>query len=616
MQGFRKALLRIMIMIMLIFSTAAFIEVPFLTLSAEAAIKAPTMKEKEKTLYAGYHTYKIKYNNLASGAKVTYTSSNKAVAMVKKGAVVPVCEGTAVIKATVKQNKKTYQLKLKVKVKNPKVTITAGSDYIKVNDTYPFKAEKEGTDDSIVWSVSDASIASISQDGLFTGKASGCVTVYAKAGTKSEHYVAQVITNTLGTLNTDITVSEPTTIWIDSYCEAPEVLSLDKTASYVASYEVGKAVGSRVPITITPGVTGSDTITVSSSATKDTLVLHINVVNKPVKTAMTSTQIYDKCVSCTVEITATSDAGVAIGSGFFIGDGRLVTNYHVIEGASKIVVTTSDNKEYEIQRILGYNAALDLAILELNISHSSMTLCQSVVGGEDVYALGSPLGLSGTMTKGMVSTASRVLDDVEYIQIDASISSGNSGGPLVNAYGEVIGINTMYFEGGQNLNFAISIKELQKIRTNNPLTVADYHMYYDDYWRYWFKSTAINENPSLSKNFDTCQELYPDYYRSGSASVKGSIAKYELWDCYYIEVSDTCELIGILQAQSKEDLSNIYFDLFTYSGTYVDSGTLNPDNLTQLIADKLQPGGYIITISLPAKYKGSALDYVFSLYYE
>lgn len=577
----------------------------------EAAIKAPTLKSDKKTLYIGYDTYKIEFKDLQKSSKLTYISSNSKVATVSsKGVVKPIAKGSSLITIVVKQGTKTYHLKLTTTVQNPTVKLTQTTDYLNIGDTFLFKATVEGMKASINWKVSNSSIININSNGNITAISAGKAMIYAEAGGKVVKQEVTVGTNTLGTLTTNVTLYETTTIWINSDSEdAKELLTLDKTSSKVATYKLGIKSGTKHPIKITPSSVGTDTLTITSSSTGDRLINHVTVVDKPIHTALTSTSIYSKCVPNTVEVGVTSDNGDVLGSGFFIGDGRIVTNYHVIKGASKIVVTTSDKKQYEITHILGYDETLDLAILELNIDHDYLIQDQNIAGGEDIYTFGSPLGLSGTMTKGMVSTASRVLDSVEYIQIDASISHGNSGGPLVNEYGEVVGVNTMYIDGGQNLNFAISIKELQKINTNSPETVAEYHQKYEDYVAAWFKANIIKEDPTVSQKTDTCQEIPFGY------GVQGTIQASENGDCYYINVPVAGKLVGVINSDNITDLKNTYFDLWTYSGDYIGGCTENENTLSQYMEHDIKAGEYIIFISLTKGYSGSDINYLFTLFF-
>lgn len=163
-----------------------------------------------------------------------------------------------------------------------------------------------------------------------------------------------------------------------------------------------------------------------------------------------------------------------LGSGFIISeDGIIVTNNHVIEGADEITVILSDETEYEAQ-LLGRDPKADLAVLK--ISPGDQKLYPVKWGNSDLMrvgdwtiAIGNPLGLGGTVTAGIVSAISRDLGSgpyVKFIQTDASINRGNSGGPLFNIDGEVIGINTAIVSqtgGSIGLGFAIPANSAKKI---------------------------------------------------------------------------------------------------------------------------------------------------------
>ncbi len=211
--------------------------------------------------------------------------------------------------------------------------------------------------------------------------------------------------------------------------------------------------------------------------------------------ALTATEVSEKISPAVIEI-ITQDSHKrdrALGSGFFIDDkGTAVTNYHVMEGAYYAKATTQDGREHVIMGVISYDKDLDLAIIKVNLTNTPyLSISQDgVETGQTVYAIGSSLGLTGTFSNGIVSTASRDIDGVDCIQVTAPISQGNSGGPLVNEYGEVIGVNSMTASGGQNLNFAINIKELEKLPEDAYLSMNDfgaltlpppgfYHLYSD-----------------------------------------------------------------------------------------------------------------------------------------
>ncbi|MDR1396811.1 MAG: S1C family serine protease [Desulfarculales bacterium] len=141
----------------------------------------------------------------------------------------------------------------------------------------------------------------------------------------------------------------------------------------------------------------------------------------------------------------TVQVGARHGSGFVVADGLIITNYHVVEGASRVRLVTHDNRKIDGVVVAG-NAHRDIvAILAPNLSLPHIKIRNSSVTiGEDVYAVGSPdqIEFSGTVTKGVVSSF-RNLNQQNWIQADASINPGSSGGPLVDAKGNVVGISTL-----------------------------------------------------------------------------------------------------------------------------------------------------------------------------
>ena len=193
--------------------------------------------------------------------------------------------------------------------------------------------------------------------------------------------------------------------------------------------------------------------------------------------------VYKKALPSVVNITSTAVAfdffygavpQQGMGSGFVIdSDGHILTNYHVVENARQLEVTTSDKKKYKAQ-IVGTDPVHDLAVIQIPdkaVAKAEIGDSKDLVVGQKVYAIGNPFGLSGTMTRGIISSirslkGQRGFID-EAIQTDAAINPGNSGGPLLNARGQVIGINTMILTGGveqsAGIGFAIPINTAKAV---------------------------------------------------------------------------------------------------------------------------------------------------------
>jgi serine protease Do len=155
------------------------------------------------------------------------------------------------------------------------------------------------------------------------------------------------------------------------------------------------------------------------------------------------------------------------GSGFVISeDGYILTNYHVIGAEPDQIMVRFKNHHIEMATLVGFDKVIDIALLKVNIPALQKVSLGSVASldvGEWVMAIGAPFGFEQTVTKGIVSAKDRIMSNevyVPYIQTDAATNHGNSGGPLFNARGQVVGINALIYsktEGYQGLSFAIPI---------------------------------------------------------------------------------------------------------------------------------------------------------------
>ena len=227
---------------------------------------------------------------------------------------------------------------------------------------------------------------------------------------------------------------------------------------------------------------------------------------------------------------------VGTGSGVIISpDGYIITNYHVIENSTEVIVTTNNNKEYEAE-IIGYDEIYDIAVLkinsDLNLDYVFFGDSDSTLVGEWVLAVGNPYNLNSTVTAGIISSKSRDLNEYDqknqsFIQTDAAVNFGNSGGALVNTKGELIGINTLIqsMTGGYvGYSFAVPSNTVRKI--------------FEDILEYGdvqkgllgVRGVALNSPYSKQLNINETEGFYIDEIESGYGAdsaglIRGDIIK-------------------------------------------------------------------------------------------
>ena len=218
-------------------------------------------------------------------------------------------------------------------------------------------------------------------------------------------------------------------------------------------------------------------------ATEKLVVIPTTPRREPVRDLADLVEIVEPAI---VQINTYGPGGhSSTGSGFVLDcRGIVVTNYHVIRNANSAVTIFHDHSMVQVTGFLSISLEKDLAILQLDVTAGtlpSLFLCPKLPRkGERAATFGTPLGLSFTMTEGIISgirtpkemSLTNLRQNVRWIQTTAPVSPGNSGGPLVNMRGEVIGVNTAASgESAQNLNFAVSAEDVRDLVRNTTLEV-------------------------------------------------------------------------------------------------------------------------------------------------
>lgn len=168
-------------------------------------------------------------------------------------------------------------------------------------------------------------------------------------------------------------------------------------------------------------------------------------------------------------------SGNSAGSGFAIGENTVVTNAHVIANENDITIYGYNGETYRASVYL-IDTSFDIAILSVEdgkFAPLEIGDSDSIKAGDDIYAIGAPKSLDYTLTKGVISNKSRKFGNYTYIQIDAAINSGNSGGPLLNSKGQVIGVNSMKMSDAEGIGMSIPISSVVSFVENKGVTLTE-----------------------------------------------------------------------------------------------------------------------------------------------
>ena len=244
----------------------------------------------------------------------------------------------------------------------------------------------------------------------------------------------------------------------------------------------------------------------------------------------------------------------SVGSGLIVeSNGIVVTNAHVIEGASRIVVTTRDGRELDAD-VLGSDRDADLAVLKVaadGLPAVALGGSSDLLIGETVVAIGNPFGLTHTVSAGILSALGRTVPSergerlfTDFLQTDASINPGNSGGPLVNLAGEVIGINTAIISGAEGIGFAIPADRVRRV-------VADL-LRFGELQPLWTGLKLLTLDPELAHRYGVAERrgvLVSRVFPDSPAAAAG------------LEENDVIVTAGGRALTAREDLTTAFYSL-------------------------------------------------------
>lgn len=281
------------------------------------------------------------------------------------------------------------------------------------------------------------------------------------------------------------------------------------------------------------------------------------VENIPEGGGLSLQEIYTRNIVSVVSISCQSSRSSSSGTGVILSaDGYIVTNAHVVEGAQTVTVQLTDDRTYSAQ-IVGYDDISDLSVLHIDctdLSPAQFGDSSTLRVGDTVVAIGDPLGVEfrGTYTNGIVSAINR---DVEVngrimtlIQTNAALNSGNSGGPLINCYGQVIGINTMKIgtftdtAGVEGLGFAIPSAQVKEIV--DQIVSQGY----------------VSGRPTLGITGETLSTFYQHYYRMPAGLYITDVESGSDAESKGIQEGDMLLYLGETRITSMEDLKSAIYD--------------------------------------------------------
>ena len=280
--------------------------------------------------------------------------------------------------------------------------------------------------------------------------------------------------------------------------------------------------------------------------------------NIPQEGGMSLQQIYLQTIDSVVSVSCALPGGTSTGTGVILSqDGYIVTNAHVVEDAQSITVMLSDQRSF-YATLIGSDAVSDLAVLQVDatdLSPAELGDSDNLRVGDVVVAIGNPLGieLMGTMTDGIISAINRDVTSegrtMTLIQTNAAMNSGNSGGPLINCYGQVIGINTMKIStftdkaGVEGIGFAIPSTTVKEIVEQ------------------LLEQGYVSGRPTLGLSGEGVSSFYQYYYRMPAGLYIEEVDSTSSAARAGIESGDILISINGIRIYTQEDISTVLYGL-------------------------------------------------------
>lgn len=430
-------------------------------------VKEPEINKKAVTVYPNGITEQLNINGIKDETIVWKSENEKIAKVTSLGEVIGISVGKT--KVVAKVGSESYFCDITVKepyISEKKIDVKVGENH---------SISVMGSKGKVTYKTADKSIATVTQDGTIVGVNEGNTSVVAIYNGIKYYTKVTVTQSRLNTDAEEVWMNKDKVITITlKNRQKNEDISIEDSKGII-DIKRGNWKGDTISLTLTPKKDGITDLIIKRKDSNDILKIKVHV---SVRRLLTAEEIYKQYVNASVSIISYDAVGdEKTGSGFFIDSGVLVTNYHVIEYANNIEVVDINGKNYKVKAIYDYDVTSDLALLEVEKTNDAIFYINSegVKTGETIYTFGSPVKYIGTISEGMISYANRVLEGVHYIQITAPISQSSGGGPLINCYGEVIGINTLTVPSAQNINLSVKIGYLKRLNVKNKREIEKFY---------------------------------------------------------------------------------------------------------------------------------------------